>query len=183
MTKHRRLHPDRFSRDDMRASPGEHDRPHETRPHAAVVSAVNDFGTIGANLARLEQARVPQTVSMPAPAESRVLARRPDDLKRIRGIGVLFEKKLNALGYSTYAELAAWTPEIVRKVEDKLEFSGRIERESWVDQARILARGESTEFSQRIDRSETTPSSAAAAAAACAAVVAASATRAGSTKK
>jgi hypothetical protein len=35
-----------------------------------------------------------------------------------------------------------------------LDFKGRIERENWVEQARILASGGATEFARRIDRGE-----------------------------
>lgn len=77
-----------------------------------------------------------------------------DDLKRIRGIGVLIEKKLNSLGVSTYEQVANWTNADIDRVSQILDFKGRIERESWVEQARILASGGQTEFSRRVDRGE-----------------------------
>jgi len=72
-----------------------------------------------------------------------------DDLKRIRGIGVLIEKKLNAMGVRTYEQIANWTAGDVNRVSDTLDFKGRIERESWIEQARILTSGGFTEFSKR----------------------------------
>jgi len=77
-----------------------------------------------------------------------------DDLKRIRGIGVLIERRLNAMGITRYEQIAQWTAEDVERVSGKLEFKGRIERENWIEQARILASGGQTEFSRRIDRGE-----------------------------
>lgn len=77
-----------------------------------------------------------------------------DDLKRIRGIGVLIEKRLNALGIRRYDQIANWTSGDIDRVSRMLEFKGRIERESWVEQARILASGGYTEFSRRVDRGE-----------------------------
>ncbi len=77
-----------------------------------------------------------------------------DDLKRIRGVGVLIEKKLNALGVSRYDQVANWTQSDIERFSDKLDFKGRIERENWVEQARILSAGGQTEFSQRVDRGE-----------------------------
>jgi predicted flap endonuclease-1-like 5' DNA nuclease len=77
-----------------------------------------------------------------------------DDLKRIRGIGVLIEKRLNAMGISRYDEIANWTNSDIDRVSQTLEFKGRIERESWVEQARILSSGGQTEFSRRVDRGE-----------------------------
>lgn len=72
-----------------------------------------------------------------------------DDLKRIRGIGVLIEKKLNAMGIRNYTQIANWTAGDVARVSETLDFKGRIERESWIEQARILASGGFTEFSRR----------------------------------
>ncbi len=82
------------------------------------------------------------------------LAARPDDLKRIRGIGVLFEKRLNGMGFWTYEQIANWTAADVARVSKALEVKGQIERENWVEQARILASGQLTEFARRRDRGE-----------------------------
>jgi predicted flap endonuclease-1-like 5' DNA nuclease len=78
----------------------------------------------------------------------------PDDLKRIRGIGVLIEKRLGSLGVSSYEQIANWTAQDIERVSQSLDFKGRIERENWVEQARILASGGTTEFSRRVDRGE-----------------------------
>jgi predicted flap endonuclease-1-like 5' DNA nuclease len=72
-----------------------------------------------------------------------------DDLKRIRGIGVLIEKKLNSLGILTYEQVANWTGADIDRISNILDFKGRIERENWIEQARILATGGQTEFSRR----------------------------------
>jgi predicted flap endonuclease-1-like 5' DNA nuclease len=79
---------------------------------------------------------------------------RTDDLKRIRGIGVLIEKRLNALGITSYEQVANWTKADIDIISSQLDFRGRIERENWVEQARILASGGQTEFSRRVDRGE-----------------------------
>jgi predicted flap endonuclease-1-like 5' DNA nuclease len=77
-----------------------------------------------------------------------------DDLKRIRGIGVLIEKRLNSVGVTSYEQIANWTVDDIGKYSHVLDFKGRIERENWVEQARILASGGYTEFSRRVDRGE-----------------------------
>ena len=76
------------------------------------------------------------------------------DLKRIRGIGVLIEKKLNSMGVASYEQIANWTAQDIDRVSQQLDFKGRIERENWVEQARILASGGATEFSRRFDGGE-----------------------------
>ena len=77
-----------------------------------------------------------------------------DDLKRIRGIGVLIEQKLNGMGVTGYEQIANWSSADIDRVSEVLDFKGRIERENWVEQARILAAGGQTEFSRRADRNE-----------------------------
>lgn len=77
-----------------------------------------------------------------------------DDLKRIRGVGVLIEKRLNGLGVTRYDHIANWTSGDIDRISRKLDFQGRIERENWVEQARILSSGGHTEFSRRVDRGE-----------------------------
>ena len=77
-----------------------------------------------------------------------------DDLKRIRGIGVLIEKRLNAMQIVSYDQIANWTSGDIDRVSQTLDFKGRIERENWVEQARILSSGGNTEFSRRVDKGD-----------------------------
>ncbi|MCB1382149.1 MAG: hypothetical protein KDJ73_04300 [Notoacmeibacter sp.] len=77
-----------------------------------------------------------------------------DDLKRIRGIGRQNEARLNAEGISAFAQIASWTKKDQAHWGDRLAFPGRIEREEWVAQAKILAKGKETEFSRRVERGE-----------------------------
>ena len=78
-----------------------------------------------------------------------------DDLKEISGIGLKIEETLNDLGIYHFDQIANWTKENVEWVnEHLLVFKGRIEREKWVEQAKKLASGEQTEFSQRVKKGE-----------------------------
>ncbi|OYU49127.1 MAG: hypothetical protein CFE31_07055 [Rhizobiales bacterium PAR1] len=74
-----------------------------------------------------------------------------DDLKRIRGIGKQNEGRLHGLGVWHFDQIAAWTPDEVKWVGGYLAFPGRIEREDWQAQAKVLASGADTEFSKRAD--------------------------------
>lgn len=75
-----------------------------------------------------------------------------DDLKRIKGIGPKLEKLCNSLGFYHFDQVAAWTSDEVAWVDANLEgFRGRVSRDEWVKQAKLLASGEETEFSKRVD--------------------------------
>jgi hypothetical protein len=75
----------------------------------------------------------------------------PDDLKRISGVGPAIESKLNAMGVTYYQEIANWSAADIQRIDDELNFRGRIAREDWVGQAKILAAGGETAFSQRYE--------------------------------
>ena len=77
-----------------------------------------------------------------------------DDLKRIRGIGPANEKKLHGLGVYHFSQIAAWTEQNAKWAGSFMAFPGRIEREEWIPQAKILATGAETAFSKRVDAGE-----------------------------
>ena len=72
----------------------------------------------------------------PAAASSDAVA---DKLTDINGIGPVIEGKLQAMGITTFAQIAAFTPEKIEEVDGQLNFKGRIDREEWVAQAKKLA--------------------------------------------
>jgi len=75
----------------------------------------------------------------PAAKAAKKAAEGGDDLKRLSGVGPALEKKLHEAGVTTFAQIAAWTPEDVAAMDEKLSFKGRIEREGWIEQAKKLA--------------------------------------------
>ncbi len=65
---------------------------------------------------------------------------KPDDLKKIKGVGPKIEKTLHDLGIYHFDQIAAWTPAEIDWVDDYLSFKGRIGRDNWIGQAADLAR-------------------------------------------
>ncbi len=61
-----------------------------------------------------------------------------DDLKLIKGVGVAIEQKLHAIGVTRFQQIAEFTEADIERVNRELNFSGRIEREQWVAQAKEL---------------------------------------------
>ena len=93
-----------------------------------------------------KKAKTATAASKPTAATSKpAAATAGDDLKKLAGVGPAMEKKLNALGVTTFAEIAAWTTEDVARVEESLGSKGRIERDGWIGQAKKFAAGEDQE--------------------------------------
>ena len=87
--------------------------------------------------ARSETEARPKTLAMPDG--------KADDLTRIKGIGPKLSGRLNALGIFHYKQIAAWSDEQANWVDNNFSYKGRVVRESWVSQARVLsANGSST---------------------------------------
>jgi len=62
-----------------------------------------------------------------------------DDLQVIKGIGPFIEEKLNALGITTYRQVANMTAKLETQVNEAIEFfPGRVKRDQWANQAKIL---------------------------------------------
>tara|TARA_R110002051_G_scaffold57104_10_gene105903 strand:- start:13469 stop:14182 length:714 start_codon:yes stop_codon:yes gene_type:complete len=63
-----------------------------------------------------------------------------DDLTQISGVGPVIVKKLHDLGVTTFSQIAAWTPDDITSMDEKLNFKGRIDRDNWLEQAAELAK-------------------------------------------
>ena len=90
------------------------------------------------------QAEAPAEAPAAAPAEVPAAAQPegpPDDLKKLPGVGPATEKKLNALGVTTYAQIAAFTAEEIERVDAALKLKGKIEQDDWPALAKELAGG------------------------------------------
>lgn len=90
-----------------------------------------------------------QLVSTPSRGTAPAKPAKPDNLRKIIGIGPVNERLLYEAGVTTFGQIAAWTAADIERIERTLEFGGRIEREHWVEQARLLAAGEEKEFLRR----------------------------------
>lgn len=84
-------------------------------------------------------------VAMPDPAPSGA-----DDLLLIKGLGPKLKTQLAELGVTSFAQIAAWSEADIDRIDAQLgRFQGRIRRESWVEQARLLAAGDTAGFAAK----------------------------------
>ena len=125
------------------------DAPDTAKPVAAAPASApatnDDYDGDGVVEGENEGTR-PATLSAPRDGEA-------DDLKRIKGIGPKLEKLCNDMGFYHFDQIAAWTADEVAWVNANLQgFKGRVSRDEWVAQAKLLAWGAETEFSKRVDK-------------------------------
>ncbi len=83
----------------------------------------------------------PATLAAPEPAP--VPAPQEDDLTQLKGVGPRLADRLNAVGISSFAQLAALSPDDAAALDARLgDFQGRIHRDRWIEQAGFLAAGD-----------------------------------------
>ncbi len=73
-----------------------------------------------------------------AAAKPAARGKKADDLKQISGVGPKLEQVLNARGVRTLSEIAGWSDADVARLDAELGFDGRIARDGWVAQAKLL---------------------------------------------
>ncbi len=73
-----------------------------------------------------------------------------DDLAKLKGVGPKLVTLLNEQGITSFAQIAAWTESDIAKVDDKLgRFKGRITRDQWVEQAKLLISDDKTAYAAK----------------------------------
>jgi len=66
-----------------------------------------------------------------------------DDLSLIKGLGPKLADQLRALGVTRFTQIAAWDDAEIDRIDAQLgRFQGRIRRDDWPGQARLLAEGD-----------------------------------------
>ncbi len=74
----------------------------------------------------------------------------PDPLTRMKGVGPKLSARLAELGITRFDQIAAWSDADVAKVDRFLgSFQGRIARDNWVEQARLLSAGDEAGYATR----------------------------------
>jgi predicted flap endonuclease-1-like 5' DNA nuclease len=77
----------------------------------------------------------------------------PDELTRMKGVGPKVAALLNGLGITRYDQIAAWSEADVERVDAQLgAFKGRIARDQWVEQARLLAAGDTAGYEAKFGK-------------------------------
>ncbi len=92
-------------------------------------------------------AAAPKPAPAPAPAPT---PRAADDLTTIKGVGPKLAGLLKDQGITSFAQIAAWSDADIERVDSMLgRFQGRITRDHWVEQAKLLAAGDKSGFAAK----------------------------------
>lgn len=76
-----------------------------------------------------------------------------DTLTRMKGVGPKVAALLNGLGVTRFDQIAAWTGADVARFDAQLgAFKGRIERDQWIEQARLLAAGDTAGYEAKFGK-------------------------------
>jgi predicted flap endonuclease-1-like 5' DNA nuclease len=92
----------------------------------------------------------PEATEARASAATPAVDEGPDDLTMLRGIGPRLAERLNTLGITRFVQLAMLDPGEAAALDAKLGANrGQLERDSWIDQAQMLAIGDIAGFEAR----------------------------------
>ncbi len=70
-----------------------------------------------------------------------------DDLTRIKGVGPKLRDMLATHDVTRLDQIAAWTDADIARIDPQLgRFQGRIERDNWVEQAKLLTAGDDAAY-------------------------------------
>ena len=77
----------------------------------------------------------------------------PDELTKLKGVGPKLETLLNEQGVTRYEQLASLDEAGLAALEDRLgAFKGRLTRDRVIEQARLLASGETEAFEEKFGK-------------------------------
>jgi predicted flap endonuclease-1-like 5' DNA nuclease len=103
-------------------------------------SAIEARASAAEARASAAEARAAEAEARAASAQTPAPVVAADDLKRIKGIGPAFERKLHSLGVTSYAVIANWNEADIERIAEALAIlPQRITRDGWIENARKLA--------------------------------------------
>lgn len=125
-------------------------------PAAEAMAGIGEAVAMGVNpeplIAALSEAPEPTPEPEPEPAAP-APAGEADDLTRIKGLGPKLVDLLAELGVTQVAQVAAWSEADIDRIDSQLgRFEGRIRRDNWVEQARLLAAGDTAGYEARFGK-------------------------------
>ena len=103
------------------------------------ITAIGGKGS--AKKATPKKAEAPKKAAPKKAAPKKAAKSEADDLTRISGVGPVIVGKLEALGITTFQQVADFTADDIARIDGELNFKGRIDRDEWVKQAKEFLKG------------------------------------------
>ncbi len=123
------------------------DTPPASAPEAMPVAPVVAPGLAGAGTAVAAAVEEQREIAEEAARED------GDDLTRIKGVGPKLAATLRDLEVTRFDQIAGWDEEDVDQMDAQLgRFQGRIRRDDWRAQARLLAAGDQAAYEERFGK-------------------------------
>ncbi len=119
------------------------------KPKAVVAAApakTPAVKTVGKPLPKPKAGRKPLPAMLAAP-----IGGKPDNLTLINGIGNVIEKRLHGMGVFHFAQIADWTKAQAENFSKSVGFPGRAEREGWMKEAALFAKGGTTDHARKVE--------------------------------
>ncbi len=109
---------------------------------AGIMATASDIAARPPKMAAATNASGRDAVGIKPPLLHRPRDGRKDDLTMIWGVAEKLEERMNRMGIWHFDQIAAWTPDHVKWFEHEIEgFTGRLERDKWIEQCEKLAKG------------------------------------------
>jgi predicted flap endonuclease-1-like 5' DNA nuclease len=115
--------------------------------------AMAGLGEVVAVAAQDQVEEVEARAEAKAEAAGAAVSAAPDDLARIKGVGPKLVALLHGLGVTHFAQISAWDDAAIDRIDAQLgTFAGRIRRDAWVEQARLLASGDTSAYEAKFGK-------------------------------
>lgn len=125
----------------------------DTPVHIDPPAMAGTMAGIGELIAVAAQEEVDNIEPPKSPAQVGTDAGGADDLRRIKGLGPKMLTLLHSLGVTRFEQIAAWTDADLDELDTRLgAFAGRPRRDNWVEQARLLAGGDTGAYEAKFGK-------------------------------
>lgn len=123
-------------------------------PPAVRAASFADTGPdILAGIGEIVAAGAAAEVAAAQTASAASAAGQGDDLSRIKGAGPKLVTLLGQLGVTRFAQIAAWSDADIDRMDAQLgTFAGRIRRDGWVEQCKLLSAGDTAGFEAKFGK-------------------------------
>jgi predicted flap endonuclease-1-like 5' DNA nuclease len=120
--------------------------PAATKPAPAKPAPIEEGHGVDSEISAAIEDVVDQFIGIDAHPSGQAAAA-GDTLTTLKGLGPKAESRLHELGVTKFDQIAAWDQGDVEAIDAQMgAFKGRIVRDKWVEQARLLAKGDIEAF-------------------------------------